>query len=499
MKATASVAPLTFCCLLVAAAGAQQPAPRRRATSDHEALATEATSAGNAPATQGQPAAPPPKKAEPWKLGKAVGLPDWLELGGQFRARYESLDEQFRAGLSGSAQGVFTRTTLRGTARVDWFEGSLELIDSRQFDVPDDLPLDTTIVDTLDVLQAYVGARFGDVWQEKDKLNVLLGRHTMDVGSRRLVARNSFRNTINAFTGVNATWESAAGDGIRAFYVLPVQRLPSDLEDLQDNEVEFDEERSQVQFYGVHGTKANLVGSVRGELYAFGLDEEDGRDLATRNRDIWTFGTRFLQKPKAGALDFELEAAYQTGTSRSGSGASNTTDLDHRAEFVHASAGYLWDADLDPRLEVLFDYASGDDDPTDGDVNRFDTLFGARRFEFGPTGIFGAFARSNILSPGLRLTMKPTQSTRFMITDRAWYLASDQDAWTTSGLVDPAGDSGDYVGNMVEASLRWEATSNLSVEAGVAHLFAGEFVDDAPNATTQGDVTYGYVEATLSF
>ena len=49
------------------------------------------------------------------------------------------------------------------------------------------------------------------------------GRITMDVGSRRFVARNRFRNTINGFTGFDAQWSSDEGHTLRAFYTLPVQ------------------------------------------------------------------------------------------------------------------------------------------------------------------------------------------------------------------------------------------------------------------------------------
>jgi len=45
---------------------------------------------------------------------------------------------------------------------------------------------------------------------------------------RRLIARNQFRNTINAFTGIAYDWENAAKDRLRLFYTLPHYRLPDD-------------------------------------------------------------------------------------------------------------------------------------------------------------------------------------------------------------------------------------------------------------------------------
>ncbi len=484
------------CCVLASESVAQGAAAIHEPTLQLEPGLTEAMAASPAPL---RTRSSTPADEGPWRLDEFLGLPQWLSLEGHQRTRYESFDEQFRAGRSGSGQGIFTRTALLATARADWFEANLEILDSRQFDIPSDLPLNTGIVNTLDILQASVGANFENLWQDEDQLALTFGRHTMNVGSRRLIARNRFRNTINSFTGFNATWKNASGDGLRAFYVLPVQRLPGDLQSLQDNDQDSDEERSQVQFFGVHAGVNDLIGSVDAELYAFGLDEDDGRDLATRNRDLWTVGTRFVKPPQAGEFDFEFEAVYQTGESRASSGGTDTTDLDHRAEFVHFSAGYKWATPMGPRLEFLLDYASGDDNPNDGEVNRFDTLFGARRFEYGPTGIFGAFARSNILTPGLRLSLRPTESTQVMIADRFHYLASDRDAWTTSGLVDPTGGTDNYIGNLAEIRVRWDPTPNLRVETGVAHLFAGTFIDDAPNATTQDDATYAYIGTTLSF
>ena len=40
---------------------------------------------------------------------------------------------------------------------------------------------------------------------------------------------------------------------------------------------------------------------------------------------------------------------------------------------------------------------------------------------------------------------------------------------------------------------------SLRFECGLAHLFAGEFIDDAPNATTQGDSNFAYIGTTLMF
>jgi hypothetical protein len=87
-----------------------------------------------------------------------------------------------------------------------------------------------------------------------------------------------------------------------------------------------------------------------------------------------------------------------------------------------------------------------------------------------------------------------------MFAYRGFWLASKKDAWTTSGVVDPAGDSGRFIGQQLEFSLRWDVLpGNLRLETGYAHLFAGNFIDDAPNSNREGDSDYVYTQATVSF
>ncbi len=56
----------------------------------------------------------------------------------------------------------------------------------------------------------------------------------------------------------------------------------------------------------------------------------------------------------------------------------------------------------------------------------FDTLFGARRFDFGPAGIFGPFARNNINAPGTRLLVIPHRILTTFVAYRAWWMADSK-------------------------------------------------------------------------
>ncbi len=320
----------------------------------------------------------------PWRVRDALGLPTWLQLSFEHRTRYETLDEQFRAGGSGGDQVVALRTlALMEVVFPEWRVGG-ELIDSRLSLADAGTPVDTTQVNTAELLQAYAA------WTPKHFLgsaasaDIRFGRQTMDVGYRRLVARNSFRNTINAFTGLDAKFDAAGNWHARVFYVLPVARRPDDVPSMLDEEAKFDLQDFNTQFWGLFSRKHQLGWGAMGEVYVFGLHEEDGTRLATRDRELYTPGFRVYREPAKAQFDFELESIYQFGESRASTAPTDVIDLDHFAHMQHAQAGYTFDAPWSPRVLVQYDYASGDEDPFDGDNERFDTLFGARRWEFGP-------------------------------------------------------------------------------------------------------------------
>jgi hypothetical protein len=447
---------------------------------------------------------------EPWRLRRAVGSPAWLELSGTYRVRYEALSSHLRPGPEGSDRLLAERLLVAARVGDEKLYGRLEIEDSRAHLDDDDTPLGTDDVNAAEVLQLHLGGRIVDLLRPGDRLELQAGRMTLDVGSRRLVARNSFRNTINSFTGVHGAWRgpgrgaaggAAGGEGAieaRAFYLLPVDLRPTERDRLDDNEAQLDRDNSSVRFWGLHLSDPRLAADLEGEAYVLGLEEDDRPSAPTRNRDLVTAGARLSRSPARARWDFELETAFQTGESRRSTARADTRDLDHQAWFAHAHAARTFDARGAPRLVLQYDYASGDDDPSDGRNGRFDTLFGARRFEFGPTGIFGLLARSNIASPGVRLELAPKTGRSLVVGYRAAWLASRRDALTTNGVQDPTGASGSFVGHLLEAQVRVSLLpGNLGLELGGARLFAGEFLT-SPRASL-GDATYGYVQTTFTF
>jgi hypothetical protein len=419
--------------------------------------------------------------------------PERFSISGSFRLRYESMDNTFRIVGPGQDELLVSRLLVHAQVKGERFYGGFELQDSRAWLHQDLTPVGTDDVNALEPLRAYFGYK-------NEAVDIQVGRMTMDVGSRRLVSRNRMRNTINAFTGVRAKWSTAGNVGWDAFLTMPIARLPNNLERdrLRNNEFELDQEHWERILWGLHASGVRIANQLDTEWYLFGIREKDRPSLPTRNRDFLTAGFRARNSGTLWA--FELETAIQHGKTRATLLPTDTTDLDHRAWFVHTEVSRKLRGSWEPRVIFRFDYASGDEDPNDGEFNRFDTLYGDRRWEFGPTGIYGALTRSNILSPGIALRSKPGPSTDFRIDYRPAWLASDRDFMPTAVLRDPDGNSGSFIGHQVDLRWRWwSASRNLNVDFTAAYLWKGEFLKNVPNAPPSSNTAYAYISAALAF
>ena len=442
-------------------------------------------------------AAAPAAAAEPLRIDDAWATPDWLSLSGSYRLRYEWLDNTFRAVDPGTDDLIVSRLRFKAEARMqNGLRFGAELQDSRAWGAGTGTPLGTDDVNAFEPLQAYAGYRVANAFRPGDQFDLLIGRFTFGLGSNRLVGEHVFRNTRGAFTGVKFDWSPANAPRLQAFVTRPVAREPSRRGALEDNEIELDEDANTV-FWGVHVDRLR-AGDLDAELYLYGIDDGDTAQRPTRNRNFLTLGGRLLGR--AGVYSWSAEAALQSGSVRETALPADRTELDHEAWLIQTRIGRSFDSSWSPRLSLRLDAISGDRRPGDGDNERFDSLFGPARFDFGHTGIYGALRRENLYSAGVYADFTPFADSAWMIGYRAAWLASRRDSFGASGLRDPAGDSGRFAAHQVETRFRWElAPGNLRFEAGGAMLFKGEFLTDAPGAPPPSDTIYLYTNLLVTF
>ena len=79
-------------------------------------------------------------------------------------------------------------------------------------------------------------------------------------------------------------------------------------------------------------------------------------------------------------------------------------------------------------------------------------------------------------------------------------MANSTASWSPANLIDPTGNSGDFLGHTVELTARWDPHENLGIEGGWTYFMKGNFARNAPNAPSNHDnVNYVYVQTELRF
>ncbi len=438
-------------------------------------------------------------------LYDALGKPDGWKIQGSVRPRYGALGGQFRP-LPAPASNDLLELNAQLFAEYDTGPVRIggEIIDARAyFQRRGSSSIGTTEVNAFELSQAYLGFDLEDAAGAGSVSTVTAGRFTQNVGSRRLVARNQFRNTINAFTGVAYDWQNAENDRLRLFYTLPHYRLPDDRAGILSNSIAFDHEGTDTQFFGGIFTKAGVLGGIC-ETYGYGLLERDSgsqlEGIQTRDRRLFTPGFRLYSVPEVGRFDHEVEMIGQIGVARNTAAITDVTDVPVRAYFFTASAGYTFDLPWAPRIMAHYTQASGDS-RNPNNYTRFDTLYGARRWDYGPTSIYGAVQRANLVSPGIRFEISPDPVWDAFVDYRALFLQNSTDSFASTGVRDRTGRSGNFAGHQVEGRVRyWLVPRSVLVDAGAAYLFKGDVLLDAPNARANtGDTIYGYLSTVFYF
>ena len=89
-----------------------------------------------------------------------------------------------------------------------------------------------------------------------------------------------------------------------------------------------------------------------------------------------------------------------------------------------------------------------------------------------------------------------------MVKYRAWWLAQSRDVWVGSGLQDPTGGSGNFLGHDVELKVTYRPSRNLAFSAGYDHFFKGAFIErqaNIPGNPSSKDSDYFYIQTEIRF
>ena len=206
--------------------------------------------------------------------------------------------------------------------------------------------------------------------------------------------------------------------------------------------------------------------------------------------DDWTLGARF--SGKSGGFTYSAEGAYQFG---------DRAELDVDSYGWALTADYNFGGAMNPTIGVEWDFASGDDNSSDGDYGTFDPLF-----PFGHLyqGYMDLFAWRNGHDIVVKFGIDATEdlwlgaALHWFILDEendSWYNASGA-AIRTSAL---AGID-NSVGQELDLHGKYKVNDSVALWFGYSHFFAGDYVNDTDQGTNgDEDADWVFLQMTVNF
>lgn len=304
-----------------------------------------------------------------------------------------------------------------------------------------------------------------------------IGRQELQFGKQRLISPLDWANTRRSFEGFRIMNQFGAWN-IDAFVTKPVIIDPDAIN--QPDQAKL--------FSGAYAS-----GKVNGNnlsFYFLSLTKNEPVSLLTgltADNEVLTFGVGY--DGKASNFDWSTEAAYQTGT-------IGTDEIS--AHMISLSGGYSFKNNpIKPRIGIVYDIASGDNDPTDNRIGTFNQLFPLGHAYLGWADQVG---RRNIRSFSVQLSAKPS---KFVVTKLNWFnfdLAKSSDALYNAGgksiRVDPTGASGKDVGKELDAVIVFKPNYHVSMHIGYTHFSPGKFIE---NTGTSEAHDFFYVMIPMKF
>jgi hypothetical protein len=373
---------------------------------------------------------------------------------------------------------------------VKWLKLYAQGQDSREFEsdrpnIPGTLGAEGD--DNFDLRQGYV--EFSNY--KEFPLGIKIGRQILSYGDERLIGSFDWNNIGRTFDAVKVRFEQPRF-AIDAF-VSSVVRIQRDEFNKSDVFNGTEAQREEL-FAGVYAS-TTAVPAHTFDLYGLYLHDNNDRfpELSNADTNFGTIGTRIKADPlKLRGWEYEGEFAFQAGEVRA---------MDLIAFALHAGAGYnflsVWSK---PRIFVEYNFATGDDDALDAELQTFQNLFPTNHKFYGYMDLF---SWQNMHNPALSLRCTPVKNVTVQADGHAFWLATNEDAWyrangtaTVRPLTPIARSASTWAGAEVDLTVTYTPCKNLAIQAGYSHFFAGDYLGDTG---AQDGADFGYLMATLSF
>jgi hypothetical protein len=415
---------------------------------------------------QPQPTAPTPA---PLPLGVDGQLASWLQVRGEFRTRIEG----FTGGGFDDNDDAYWMDRFRFNATVRpsrSFALVVQAQDARAFRKAAGSRA-APFRDTLDLRMAYAEIGAGGL--------VRVGRQELAFGEQRLLGHLNWANTARSFDGIRTIIKNRFGqiDGFAA------------------SVVSIDPQRFDTSGRGnvIAGTYVSLDGPAPAQVVEPYFFWRRSPNVIAESGGVGhlhqgTSGVRSAGKAPW-ALDYSAEVSVQTGS-------VGTDDI--AAWAGHGTVGKtLAGTPGRPRFFGEYNYASGDDDATDGTRGTFDQLYPTGHDKLGLSDQVGW---KNVHNARIGVEFRAASRWSIAGSYHSWWLSSAADGlYNASGALvarSTTGTAGRHVGQEIDGQLVYSYSPQLQIGGGYAQLLPGQFLE---NTTPGRSYRFPYVMVTYVF
>ncbi len=349
-------------------------------------------------------------------------------------------------------------------------------------------------------------------------VSLKIGRQELVYGDQRLVGHLRWNNNARTFDAAKVRWQNKFF-GVDAWTGGLVYNDHNNL----------NKSNSQDHFSGAYFNFPTLAKNEIVEAYLLARNVERG--IATDNwtgvaapfrfpgaQDLYTAGLRVKSKPLAyDAWDYGAELMYQFGNrtavfpAATVAAALAAPRLDQKAYAAVLQGGYTWtEHPWQPRLALIYSYASGDKNSADGESNTFQNLFATTHLFYGYMDLSSL---QNLQDIRLAFHVKPKANLSLAAEVHFQSLNRTSDFWYNVGAVPrnftgaAVGSGGGYrinpsysrqLGTEIDLIAAWTFKPYAQIEANVSRYIRGDYIKQSLANVGSKDANYYYIQLTLN-
>ena len=324
-------------------------------------------------------------------------------------------------------------------------------------------------------------------------LTVRVGRQEIVWGDHRVIGNLVWSNQGRVFDGGRFMWDT---DAIHA----EAFAVKTDEDGYLSYAVDGGGNSDENVYAGMLAFKKLVPGALL-ELMYIQKNNQDQAAVPVAIRDntiIHDFGVRIDGKlPNLNAVDYTLEAHGQTG---------DWGDLDQEAWAFAGRVGYtLKNVAWTPRIGFEYDFASGDDDQTDGDHETFENLYPTNHWQ-GNYGFIDLVSWQNMHDFRTNLKVNPTNKLMVQVDYHYFLLDEEEDGWYNAAgalvAARPAAPAAGFASNddnlaqEVDLTVSYQLYKNVGILAGYSWFTPEDWIEDTIG---DFDTSWGYLQTTVTF